>query len=163
MRFLAIILAAAAVFIPGLVTAEPVVVLGEAGAIELHDAIVEGRTLWVDPADLPSINGFELKPEGACRAEICVPVRDGKPGSLVRHEGDRLLFSPTLLADVLGQSYVVDEESGVWSFGPPSGEQMGGLMTIEAPDFSLPNREGEMVSLSDLRGKKVLLLTWASW
>jgi peroxiredoxin len=36
-------------------------------------------------------------------------------------------------------------------------------MTVEAPDFSLPNMEGELIRLSDFRGKKVLLLTWASW
>ena len=32
-----------------------------------------------------------------------------------------------------------------------------------APDFALPNREGEVVRLSDFRGKKVLIITWASW
>ena len=30
--------------------------------------------LWVQKTDLPRINGFELKPQGACRADICIPV-----------------------------------------------------------------------------------------
>lgn len=163
MRILAALFAALLMTMPALGVADEVVVLGEAGSLELSDAVAEGRTLWIDPADLPAVMGFELKPEGACRADICIPVREGEPDSLVRDEGERRLISPTRLADVLGQAYVVDTEAGVWSFGPPAKEQAGGLLTAEAPDFALPNLEGETVRLSDLRGKKVLLLTWASW
>ena len=32
-----------------------------------------------------------------------------------------------------------------------------------APDFSLQNANGELVSLSELRGKAVLVNLWASW
>lgn len=163
MKFFAALLTALALLGPGIAAAEDVVVLGEAGSLTLEDALADGRTLWIDPADLPAVMGFELKPEGACRADICIPVREGEPDSLVRDEGERRLISPTRLADVLGQAYVVDTEAGVWSFGPPAEEQAGGLVTVEAPDFALPNLEGETVRLSDLRGKKVLLLTWASW
>lgn len=163
MKGFAILLALAAFLTPGIAAAEPVVVLGETGSLELEDAVAEGRTLWIDPADLPAVMGFELKPEGACRADICIPVREGKPDALVKDIDGRRLFSSTRLADILGQAYVVDTEAGVWSFAPPSDEDTGGLATVEAPDFALPNLEGETVRLSDFRGKKVLLLTWASW
>lgn len=33
----------------------------------------------------------------------------------------------------------------------------------EAPDFTVENSEGEMISLSSLRGKPVVLNFWASW
>ena len=30
--------------------------------------------LWVRKRDLPRINGFEVKPQGACRADVCIPI-----------------------------------------------------------------------------------------
>jgi peroxiredoxin len=32
-----------------------------------------------------------------------------------------------------------------------------------APDFTLPTLDGSTVSLHDYRGKKVIVLIWASW
>lgn len=32
-----------------------------------------------------------------------------------------------------------------------------------APDFELPNLEGDLVRLSDFRGSKVVLFIWGSW
>jgi peroxiredoxin len=32
-----------------------------------------------------------------------------------------------------------------------------------APDFELPDLAGRLHTLSELRGKKVFLLFWASW
>jgi peroxiredoxin len=37
------------------------------------------------------------------------------------------------------------------------------LQSLEAPDFTLPDLDGKTYSLSQFRGKKVLLLSWASW
>jgi peroxiredoxin len=37
------------------------------------------------------------------------------------------------------------------------------LQSLDAPDFSLPDLDGTLHSLSQHRGKKVLLATWASW
>ena len=42
---------------------------------------------------------------------------------------------------------------------PAQGPEMGKL----APDFQLSNLDGQSVSLSDFRGKPVLLNFWASW
>jgi len=42
---------------------------------------------------------------------------------------------------------------------PPTGWQIGNL----APEFSLVNPEGKSVSLSDFRGKPVLINFWATW
>ena len=35
-----------------------------------------GDGLLISPEDLPSVNGFELKPQGACYADMCVPMNE---------------------------------------------------------------------------------------
>ena len=37
------------------------------------------------------------------------------------------------------------------------------LQSLQAPDFTLPDLDGRMHTLSEHRGRKVLLVTWASW
>jgi len=37
------------------------------------------------------------------------------------------------------------------------------LDSAVAPDFELVDRNGDTVKLSNFRGKKVLIITWASW
>lgn len=38
------------------------------------DARPEVAALWIDAAQLRSFTGYELKPEGACRDDVCVPL-----------------------------------------------------------------------------------------
>jgi hypothetical protein len=40
------------------------------------DAVVDGDRLLIDPEALPAALDWELKPEGLCRENVCVPVRD---------------------------------------------------------------------------------------
>ena len=47
--------------------------------------------------------------------------------------------------------------------GTAARERGRALRSLEAPDFALPDLEGRMHALSDHRGRKVLLATWASW
>jgi hypothetical protein len=58
---------------------------------------------------------------------------------------------------------VADPEQRVWSFAPVPATRPSFVDQAYAPDFALPDRQGKMVRLSDFRGKKVLLVTWASW
>jgi hypothetical protein len=66
-------------------------------------------------------------------------------------------------ARLIKQPVVSDQKNGVWYFGARSEEQNMYLVSLKAPNFTLPDLNGKLHSLGDYRGKKVLLVTWASW
>jgi hypothetical protein len=103
-------------------------------------------SLEIDPVGFLRATGWELKPQGACRGDVCVPVPDRSlPAVALR----------------LGMPLVHDEVNGLWSLGPAVEPILpaGG----DAPDFALPDLEGRVHRLSEQRGHKVLVLAWAPW
>lgn len=154
---------AATALLPAGAVAEPVTVLYDDRVVEVERTLPDADDLWVMPADLPRVNGFELKPEGACLDELCVPVRQDRDSELFVTRGGQGWFNVTGLARRLEQAYAVDHDHRVWSLGQMPVTRTRFLNAAVAPDFELPNREGELVRLSDFRGKKVLVVTWASW
>jgi peroxiredoxin len=131
--------------------------------VELTRTLSDPNDLWVLPPDLARINDFVLKPEGACLADLCVPVRQDRDSAMFVKRAGRGWFNVTEFARRLEQPYVVDVEHSVWSFGNIPATRSTFLQSAIAPDFALPNREGKLVRLSDFRGKKVLIISWASW
>ncbi len=135
--------------------------------VSLAETLPDPTDLWVRPADLTRVNGFELKPEGACLDDLCIPLEQGPESSrdddIVLQKGDDVWFSLTGFAERVGQAWVSDAEDGVWSFGTIPVARSSFHEQALAPDFALEDRNGEIVRLSDFRGKKVLIVTWASW
>jgi hypothetical protein len=119
------------------------------------DAPHDVDALWIRKRDLPRVNGFTLKPQGACRADLCIPV----PKTML-HGG---YFNLTAFAKKAGQAVVAAPGARVWSFGEM--QALGGGLSNSrvAPDFDVPDRLGRPVHLAGFRGRKVLLVTWASW
>ena len=105
-------------------------------------------TLDVTPEAFAAGTGWDIKPEGACKGEVCVPLPDG--------------WSVTHAAGRLGMALVRDDGMGVWALGP---EAIGGraLATAQAPDLVLPDLDGNEFDLSSLRGQKVVLVSWAPY
>jgi len=131
----------------------PTTVLYGDQAVNLDKIRSDPKELWVRAGELPRINQFEVKPQGACRADICIPLsKDLKSGEW---------FNLTGFARRVRQAYVSD--SGVWSFGEIPAVRGDFYESRMAPDFAVPDRKGRVVRLSDFRGKKVLVVTWASW
>lgn len=124
-------------------------------------AQAEGDNLWLSFDELRAATGWELKPQGACLGEVCVPIPVGREAEFVRKSEGR--FNVAALARQLGQPVVHDDAHGVWFFGEAASTRDDALSSLQAPDFTLPDLDGRMHSLSDYRGKKVLLSAWASW
>jgi hypothetical protein len=111
--------------------------------------------LWMRAADAAKVTGWTLKPEGMCRAELCVPL---PPAALKGKDVDVAAFWTRL-----GGPVVAAEDGEVWALGAPADERNAALEGLVAPDFTLPDVDGKPHTLSQLRGKKVFLATWASW
>jgi hypothetical protein len=111
------------------------------------------QSLEVDSKAFEARTGWAIKPEGACKGEVCVPLPAGasRAGKL----------DAKMLSERLGMPLIRDDEAGVWCLGP---EAMGrALTTAVAPELVLPDWTGKEFRLSSLRGQKVLIVTWSSW
>lgn len=128
---------------------------------EIASATAQDSHLWVPLDALEGATGWAARPEGLCRAGACVPIPDGQ--GWLDPTGAKLDYAA--FAAHLGHAIARDEAHSVWSFGPPAGRPYAAIGTgpVVAPDLRLPDLDGEMRSLSDYRGKKVLLYCWASW
>lgn len=145
------------------VMAEPTVALYLDRVVEIAETLADPTDLWVTPADLTRINDFVLKPEGACLDELCVPILQDRDSEIFVRRDDQPWVNVTELADRLQQAWASDSAARVWSFGTVPAVRRSFLEQGIAPDFALPDRAGNLVRLSDFRGKKVMLLSWASW
>jgi hypothetical protein len=109
-------------------------------------------SLAVDPVELEAQTGWAIKPEGACKGDVCVPLG-------TRFEPDGI--DAHVLSEKLGMPLAHDETTNTWCLGPAA---LGrALNDAKAPELVLPDVEGKEFRLSSLRGQKVLLLAWASW
>jgi hypothetical protein len=126
-------------------------------------ADIAADDLWLTAAELTRVSGWELKPEGICKDEICVPAPAARRTALLREATPKPLVNLTEFARLIEQPFAHDEKSRVWYFGPAGWEWKDRLASREAPDFSLPDLEGKVHTLSELRGNKVFILFWASW
>ena len=119
--------------------------------------------LWVTLSDLKRATRFEVKPKGVCRDELCFPISKARRRAFFIKESQVTWFNLSEFARLVRQPTAYDEKHSVWYFGPRTEVQNGYLASLEAPAFTLPDINGKMHSLADFRGKKVLLVTWASW
>ncbi len=121
------------------------------------DAVVGTGAIRLSPAALDRAVGWQLKPEGLCRDDTCIPVRDR--ATLVHEDGIDL----AALARLLDRPLALAPDEGVAVLGVSATDRAHRLASMEAPDFTLPDLEGRLHSLRDQRGKKTLLIAWASW
>jgi hypothetical protein len=136
-----------------------VTLLTESGEHALAGAEASTAALWCSAREAENATGWVAKPEGLCRGPVCVPVPAGRERELV--DGGRINLAA--LWRHLGRPAVRSERGHVWVLSEGAQERKAALASLEAPDFALPDLTGRMHRLSDYRGKKVFLVTWASW
>ncbi|MEM6321903.1 MAG: redoxin domain-containing protein [Bacteroidota bacterium] len=118
--------------------------------------------LWIKASKLKAATGFELKASGACYdpLNICIPIFED---DFIKETANGKWLNVSKLADKLGQACVADESKKVWSLGILPEIRKTMLESANAPDFEIADIHGQTVRLSDFRGKKVLIVTWATW
>jgi hypothetical protein len=107
----------------------------------------------VTGAEFAHRTGWQLKPEGACKGDVCIPL----PEAL---QGDSL--DVAALAEAMGLPLAEAPAFGLLALGP---ESIGSraLTTAQAPELELPDVDGNVFKLSSLKGKKVLVYAWAPY
>jgi hypothetical protein len=136
-------------------------------ATNLASAREDDGQLWITSADLKRATRFEVKPQGVCRDELCFPLPKAKREAFLHKDAGQsratdTWFNMTAFAELVHQPVAHDAALSTWYFGLRS-DQRQQLSSLQAPDFTLPDLQGKPHRLSDFRGKKILLVTWASW
>ena len=134
----------------------PFTILDEGRATEVT-AQVAGERVRLAADSLERALGFELKPQGLCRGEVCIPSA-GRAGLVSEGQVDLAAF-----ALLLNRPLALDLGEGAAALGASARERADVLAGGVAPDFTLPDLAGREWTLSGLRGKKVLLIAYASW
>lgn len=108
------------------------------------------QSLDISAEEFAAGTGWEVKPQGACKGDVCVP--------LPADTG----FDVVATAERLRMALVHDEQAGLWALGPESLVERA-LVTATAPELVLDDLDGNAFKLSSLRGQKVLLVAWAPY
>lgn len=111
------------------------------------------QSLEIPKTDFEAQTGWLLKPAGACKGDRCVPLQGIDP--------DAHTVDVRVLSEALGMPIVHDEVHGLYAVGPESGGPL--LASAECPEIVLPDLAGKEFSISSLRGRKVVIVSWASW
>ncbi len=132
-------------------------VINQEGATVSVEVVSNFGEFAVSLSDFAKATGWQLKPQGLCIDEVCVPVRDSI----------RLTDSTSIdlveFARVTGQNIVVDRQRQVVALGERAESRGESMSSLAAPDFRLPDIHGRQVSFSDFNRRKRLLLAWSSW
>ncbi len=135
----------------------PHTILAEGQRIPVSSGRSEGADLWIPMASLGAATGWAIKPEGACKGEVCVPMPRGREAEFVSPSA----FNYTAFMRYMG--HPIAHRGDTWCIAARPEDRNEQMRSLQAPDFTLPDIDGNLHSLSDYRGKKVFLASWASW
>jgi hypothetical protein len=124
--------------------------------VAVRARVAAGRVL-LDLEALREGLGWELHDGLLCNDAMCVRIGDE---TALLHDGDVDLEA---FAGALDRALAVDLDERAACLRGSARERGEALASQLAPDFRLPDLVGRPHTLSEQRGKKVLLVAWASW
>ena len=116
-----------------------------------------GDGVLLDAAGVKDALGWEVHDGLLCNDSMCIPLDNA---SAVVREGAIDLAG---LATAMDRALAVDLDERVAFLGGSARERRQALAAQQAPDFALPDLAGTTHTLGEQRGRKVLLVAWASW
>ncbi len=127
---------------------------GQVSAVELSE---QSGKVSVSNSALEQATGWSLKPEGLCRDQVCVPVRNAAALS----KDNQINLAE--FARLMKLNILIDAQRKIVALGEQAENRSASMSTLDAPDFTLPDIHGRQVSFSDYNRRKRLLLAWSSW
>jgi len=115
--------------------------------------------LWLNASEAEAATGWTMKPEGFCKGDLCVPIPPGRETEFVHNDE----INAAALWALMGKPVATSPTGDVWFLGEDAQTRNEALLSLEAPDFTLPDFNGKLHSLTDFRRQRILLITWASW
>jgi len=117
-----------------------------------------GASVRIAAGELERVTGWTLKPEGLCRGDVCVPVRDRDTLGV---DGEVDLQG---VANALRRPLVVDAEVDIAVLGVSVPDRAEERRAMRVPgDVLVRDFDGNEHRWSELGRKKKLLFAWASW
>ncbi len=129
-------------------------VAGEVTPVELSE---QSGEFSISNSVLEQATGWSLKPEGLCREQVCVPVRN----AVALSKDDQINLAE--FARLMKLNILIDAQRKIAALGEQAENRGASMSTLDAPDFTLPDIHGRQVSFSDYNRRKRLLLAWSSW
>src|SRR4051812_33094980 len=111
-------------------------------------------TSALSAGDVLAVTGYELKPQGLCRDDICVPA----PG-LDAAAG----IDIGAVAALLRRPLAVDEVTGDVALAAPVDGRDASIVGQSIADLVLRDLDGNAIAWSTIGRKKKVMVTWASW
>ncbi len=121
------------------------------------EAEVDGEQILLDPADFAIAAGWEVRPEGFCQGDVCIPYSATQAARV----GDKIDLVATMTA--FGRPVLFAIDNQVVALGQRSAARYDAVVGGKAAPFSLRDLDGKIHHLADHAGKKKLLIAFASW
>src|SRR5258708_21092404 len=86
--------------------------------LHFEHAIADSNALWLDAAELKRLAGWELKPEGICRGDLCVPIPPGRESEFASKRDGAACPNFTPLPAQMGKPWAGDSQHRLWYFSP---------------------------------------------